>query len=65
MPKKSNPFSWNETIQKLTSDEFSVQPIQHEIIRVDLTMEEIERLRNGEVIQTHLPWLQISMMIGG
>jgi flagellar motor switch protein FliM len=59
MPKKRNPFSWNEAIQKLTEEKVSVQPIQPQIIRVDLTLEEIGKLKDGQVVQTHLPWLQI------
>lgn len=54
--KKDNLFAWNETIQQLTNGNESIQP---DILRIDLSDSEIERLIKGEIIQTQYSWLQI------
>lgn len=54
--KEANLFGWNDTIQQLTNGNKVVQP---DILRIDLSNSEIERLEKGEVIQTQYPWLQI------
>lgn len=63
--KKENSFAWNETIQKLTAENPIVinNGVKEKFIRIDLSSSEIERLREGEVIQTQYPWLSIGKKI--
>jgi len=53
-------FLVNEEIENYKNKDFYEE---HQLVRVDLTMEEIERLKDDYVIQTHLPWLQIGRIL--
>ena len=66
--EKTRNFIENASMEELTQrlmdygiefEEIKNVDNDHELIRINLTMEEIERLRDGEVIQTHLPWVQV------
>lgn len=56
MKKDKDSFAWNKTIQELAK----VNEPQKDTIRVGLSIDEINRILQGEVIQTQYPWLQIS-----
>lgn len=61
--KHENPFAWNEAIQELTKIKIEDEP-KRELIRIDLTEDEINRLIQGDIIQTQYPWLLIGKKIG-
>ncbi|MFA7675700.1 MAG: hypothetical protein WCY38_06500 [Endomicrobiia bacterium] len=59
--EKTKKFIKNASIEELTErlEEYGIEFENYQMIRVDLTMKEIEKLRDGEVVQTQYPWLQI------
>ena len=54
--------TWNENLQELVESE--KENYQSKLIRVDLTQSEIDKVIQGEAIQTQYSWLKIGKILG-
>ncbi len=57
--EKNDPFAWNRVIQELSLSKPEQDEPKERLIRINLTHSELERIMNGETIQTQYSWLSI------